>query len=61
MKRTVFRNGDLIFALPIWISDKLRKVHPDTPIIAVTATATEQVKEDIIDNLGLKNQPLLRR
>jgi ATP-dependent DNA helicase RecQ len=35
--------------------DKLRQVHPDTPIIAVTATATEQVKEDIIDNLGLKN------
>jgi ATP-dependent DNA helicase RecQ len=35
--------------------DKLRQVHPDAPIIAVTATATEQVKEDIIDNLGLKN------
>ncbi|MBM1106844.1 RecQ family ATP-dependent DNA helicase [Aurantibacter crassamenti] len=31
----------------------LRSVLPDTPIIALTATATEQVSKDIIDTLNL--------
>jgi len=36
------------------ISD-LRKYHPEVPIIALTATATKEVKEDIILQLELKN------
>lgn len=35
----------------------LRELLPHVPIIALTATATEQVARDILDNLGLK-QPL---
>jgi len=31
--------------------DKLRAVLPETPVIALTATATEQVSKDIIDSL----------
>jgi ATP-dependent DNA helicase RecQ len=33
----------------------LREIHPETPVIAVTATATERVKEDIINYLKLRN------
>lgn len=35
----------------------IREALPDVPIIAVTATATAQVREDIIASLGLR-QPL---
>ncbi len=34
---------------------KLRDIHPNVPIIAVTATATEHVKEDIITYLQLND------
>lgn len=37
---------------------KLREFHPDVPIIAVTATATPKVKEDIATHLKLKNPEL---
>ncbi|MBT8320149.1 MAG: RecQ family ATP-dependent DNA helicase [Eudoraea sp.] len=31
----------------------LRELHPEVPVMALTATATERVARDIIDNLGL--------
>lgn len=34
---------------------KLREIHPDVPMIAVTATATETVKQDIIEFLQLRS------
>ncbi|MGM0479574.1 MAG: RecQ family ATP-dependent DNA helicase [Bacteroidota bacterium] len=34
---------------------KLREIHPGVPVIAVTATATEHVKEDIINYLELNS------
>jgi len=34
---------------------KLREIHPDVPMIAVTATATKDVREDIIEQLQMKN------
>ncbi|MBI2258384.1 MAG: RecQ family ATP-dependent DNA helicase [Flavobacteriia bacterium] len=33
----------------------LREIQPDVPIMALTATATQKVKEDIIQQLQLKN------
>ena len=33
----------------------LREIHPNTPIIAVTATATSRVKKDIVTYLNLKS------
>lgn len=33
----------------------IRDIIPDTPILALTATATEQVRYDIISTLGLRN------
>jgi len=34
---------------------ELRNIFPDIPIIALTATATEKVRKDIVDELSLKN------
>ena len=34
---------------------KLRKLYPEIPWIALTATAPKKVKEDVIKNLGFKN------
>lgn len=33
---------------------KLRELHPEVPIIALTATATQRVREDIVNQLRLK-------
>ncbi len=35
---------------------KIREYHPSVPIIAVTATATKEVRKDIIEQLALKKQ-----
>ena len=34
---------------------KLREIHPDVPIIALTATATDKVRADILNQLQLKS------
>lgn len=34
---------------------KIREYHPNVPMMALTATATPEVKNDIIEQLGLKN------
>jgi len=34
---------------------KLREIHPSVPIIAVTATATKEVQNEIVQSLKLKN------
>lgn len=39
--------------------DRFKQKFPDVPIIALTATATERVQEDIIENLKLGNDAVL--
>jgi ATP-dependent DNA helicase RecQ len=34
---------------------ELRQLHPKVPILALTATATQQVADDIVSNLAFKN------
>jgi len=38
----------------------LKEMFPDTPLLAVTATATERVQEDIIENLSLRDAKSIR-
>lgn len=40
---------------------KIREIHPDVPIIALTATATEKVLADINDKLNLKQAQIYRK
>jgi len=40
---------------------EFRELLPHTPIIAVTATATDKVREDIVSNLQLKNPEIFRQ
>lgn len=40
---------------------ELRKLHPKVPVLALTATATEQVREDIIDKLQLKEAAIFQK
>lgn len=34
---------------------RLKDAFPDVPVMALTATATDKVKHDVIQNLGLRN------
>lgn len=43
------------FRPPYMQLGKLREIHPDKPILALTATATPFVREDIVQKLELKN------
>ena len=43
------------FRPPYLEISELRDVHPEVPLIALTATATERVREDIVKYLNLKN------
>ena len=40
---------------------KVREIHPDVNIIALTATATKKVTEDIIENLNLKQTAIFKK
>jgi len=40
---------------------KLREIIPETTILALTATATPEVAEDIMDKLGFKEKNLLKK
>ena len=39
---------------------QLRRLFPDVPMIALTATADPQTRGDILDRLGLQQAPLSR-
>jgi ATP-dependent DNA helicase RecQ len=40
---------------------KVREIHPDVNVIALTATATKKVAEDIIENLNLKGTAIFKK
>jgi len=40
---------------------KVREIHPDVNIIALTATATKKVTKDIIENLNLKKTAIFKK
>ncbi|MDO5447439.1 MAG: ATP-dependent DNA helicase RecQ [Prevotellaceae bacterium] len=39
---------------------EIRKIHPDAPVLALTATATKEVVKDIQDKLGFKRENVFR-
>ena len=39
----------------------IRELHPDIPIIALTASATEKVTNDIVNNLKLNNTSIIKK
>ena len=53
MRRTAYRSGGTISA-PTIAPGGLRSGMPSVPFIALTATATERVRADILTQLGLK-------
>ena len=53
MRRTVYRNGDTIFALTIGCSVSICRASAPAPVLALTATATPLVQKDIATQLGL--------
>jgi len=47
------------FRPPYRMISSIREVHPEVPIVAVTATATEEVKKDIIESLQLQHPTII--
>lgn len=39
---------------------EIRKIHPETPVLALTATATPSVVQDIMDNLAFKKKQVIQ-
>ena len=61
MRHTVYLNGDMILDHHTDLSHKVREIHPDVNIIALTATATKKVTKDIIENLNLKKSAIFKK
>ena len=53
MKLTVFQNGDMTFRPEYRQLFQLKERYPQIPIIALTATATQRVRTDIVQQLRL--------
>src|SRR5690606_33806072 len=49
------------FRPPYLLLTLLRELHPRVPFLALTATATAQVVEDIQDKLGFREQNVLKK
>lgn len=49
------------FRPPYLLIPKLREIKPGLPFLALTATATTAVRDDIIDKLGLKNPAVFQK
>ena len=53
MKHIAYPNGAMIFEKVLWSCASLQTPFPEIPILAVTATATPRVVEDIYDLLNI--------
>ena len=53
-RRTAYRSGDTTFRPDYRGLGTLRRSMPEVPFIALTATATHRVRDDIVTQLGLK-------
>lgn len=60
MKAIVSRNGAMTSALPISISPHIREQLPGVPVLALTATATSEVVDDIQEQLLFKEKNVFR-
>lgn len=49
------------FRPPYLHISEIRKTHPDVPVLALTASATEKVQRDIMDKLAFKKERLFKK
>jgi ATP-dependent DNA helicase RecQ len=49
------------FRPPYMHIKELREIHPEVPFIALTASATEKVQQDILDKLALKDANVFKK
>src|SRR5690606_4505730 len=49
------------FRPPYMHIKELKEIHPDVPFIALTASATEEVQQDILDKLALKDANVFKK
>ena len=60
MKHTVYRSGDMILDLVIKVSYKSFTLPQNFTIVALTATATAEVQQDIMSKLSIGQNDVVK-